>query len=424
MANSSRLSSDGLIALGLSAEEPRPFSERAGTIADAGDAKPASAPPLHLLLCAGAVWSLAIIFTNILPTILELLRERLALDEGEMGSIGSAYVLGHGLVVASGPFWVRRVSVTVVTGAAFATAAAALALLAFISDVGILMIGWSLIGLATGAAAIPAFAILGDAADPTRSYSFTIFGSTLVATMISFALPHFGTRDAFLAGALLFALSIPWTLGLRGYRIGTADTVQSARGARTASRHPLILAMLAGSIFLGMCWGGVYNFIGVIAAANGVEVRGAGWLVAVGLIGALAGSIAPAILGTRFGSPIRMIGMAMGGILLTCLAMTAAIPALFIPALAIQGALATAVYAYLLGLVRQLDTTNRFYIAFPAAQALSMAALTKLTGLFLSHWTPQAFMSVTALSIALSWIMLTVAHRQSPNATSLKESWR
>lgn len=366
-----------------------------------------------LLLSAGLIWTLGILPTNLLPTVLELLREGLRLNEGQMGSIGSAYVLGHGLIIAAGPFWIRRVNIVATSMAALVIAAATLLYISIFPDLPSLIAGWFIIGLSTGFAATPAFAILGDTPNPTRTYSFALFGSTLVATVFSFALPRLGILQTFLMGAILFAIFAPTALGLRRHRLTPNLTDEQPEAHGPLPKRSLvspILAMVAGAIFLGVCWGGIYNFVGVIGAANGMEVDGAGWLVAVGLVGALVGAIAPALIGNRFGPPITMITVAMAVILLTYPAMTFRLPGVFIAALAIQGAFTTAAYAYLLGIVRELDATGKIFIAFPAIHALGTAGMTKFTGWLLTYWSVEIFLSVGGALILLSWIILASAH--------------
>ena len=382
--------------------------------AGAGTDRATTSSSFALLLCAGAIWTLAILFTNILPTILELLRETLTLNENEMGSIGSSYVLGHGIVVALGPFWVRRVPVVAISVGALLAVAGALLFMALSPHLSSLISGWFLVGVATGMIGTPTFAILGDTPNPTRTFSLALFGATLVATLASFALPLISVLHAFVVGAMLFALAVPIAIGLRGNRIAAAPDPDASASAGSVSPGTLaapLLAMVAGAILLGVSWGGVYNFVGVIGTANGMNVAGASWLVASGLIGALVGSIAPALIGGRFGSPIVMISFAILAILLTYPALVLGQPDLFVAALAAQGALTTAALAYLLGIVRELDTTGRAYIAFPAIQALGTAAATKFTGWFLTHWSAAAFIAAAGALILLSWIILLAAHR-------------
>lgn len=369
----------------------------------------------RLLLFAGAVWTVAILFTNVFPTILEMLREALALDENQMGSIGSAYVLGHGLVVASGPFWVRRVPVVALCAAAMFLAAASLVFMSMSPTSGALVAGWLVVGIATGLIGTPTFAILGNSPDPTRVFSIALFGSTLVAALVSFALPRIDILQGFVLLAAGFALSSPLVLGLRSHRLRAAPDPAFAgspagKDARINLAAPL-LAMASGSIMLGTAWGGVYNFVGVIGAAGGLEVHGAGGLVVAGLAGALAGSIGSAFVGTRLGSPLAMISLAIGGVILTFPAMIQGERSMLLGALVVQGALTTSSLAYLLGIVREFDASGRAYIAFPAIQALGTAAATKFTGWYLAQWTVSGFLWVASGLMALSWLILVAAGR-------------
>ena len=369
-------------------------------------------PVLVLLLCAGVIWTLGILIGNILPVVLELLREARRLTESQLGSIGSAYVLGHGLVVASAPFWVGRVSPMKVSASGLLASAAGLLVVALLSSVPAMTGGLLLVGAATGLASAPAFAILGATPDPTRVYSLALFGSTLVATLVSFALPHGGLQAGLIGAVALFVFAAPCVLALAGTRVAQAAAVTDGARPRASKvvLWPPILAMAAGAVFLGVSWGGIYNFVGVIGAANGVDVRGGGWLVAVGLFGALVGSILPALIGARM-RPAFMLSLLMAIVVATYPAMQAHSSGAFVAAFAIQLALTTAAFAYLLGVVRSIDLTERAYIAFPAVQALGAAGGTKFTGWLLTSWTTGSFFWIAAAAVVASWIALMAALR-------------
>jgi hypothetical protein len=374
-----------------------------------------------LLVCAGVVWTLGILMSNILPIPLEFLRHERGLDVSQLGTIGSVYVLGNGAVTVSAPLWVRRLNPRLVSTLGLILVAGALFSISVFTSLFALTSGWLVIGIATAMVSMPCFSILGDATNPVRVYSVALFGSTLFAMAISFIVAKLGLHDALVAGGALFALGIPVALTLTpllpdGARLPTAPVAAPSAARRAALAAPL-LAMLAGAVFLGVSWGGIWTFAGVIAAAGGIDVRGTGLVVGMGLTGSLVGSALPALIGKRI-SPLVMISVAMLGVVLTYPAMLSSNTQVFMVGFAVHGALTTTAFAYLLGIVRRVDHTDRVFVAFPAIRELGGAGGTKFTGGFLAHSTPDAFFGLAAIIVVTSWLLLMGALRIAPRGAT------
>lgn len=376
--------------------------------------------------CAGLLWSLGTLIINILPVVFQSLHQSRGLSEDHLGALGTAFVLGYGLTSASGPFWVYRSNTTWVSMCALVVAALGLLGVAFLSDGSNLTQWWFVVGLASGCISTPSFTVLGSAANPLRTYSLAIFASILIAALASFLLPLVaappsGDRCVLTAIAVLFVLAIPCAFALSNVRLQAtasprvhAETLRNkarSAGYRLALGAP-ILAAVAGSVFTAVFMGGIYNFADTIAAADGVQAQAVGPIVAMSLIGSLAGSILPSILSERIHTTV-IIGVASVVVVLMYPLMASHSATAFCIGFIIHGLVATLVYTYYLGAVRRLDFTNRIYVAYPAMQALGLAAGTAFAGFLLARATPTVLLGFSATLVMASWLVLVAAEKLS-----------
>lgn len=377
-------------------------------------------------VCAGLLWSLGTLIVNILPVVFQALHQSRGLSEDQLGSLGTAFVLGSGLTSASGPFWVYRSNVTWVSIGALLTASLGLLGVAFLSDASNQTQWWFVVGLASGCISTPSFTALGYAANPLRAYSLAIFASILIAALVSFLLPFVvvpssGDRVVLMAIAAVFVLATPCAFALGKVRLQAAsapsmhaDTPRNpARSAkyRLALAAPILTAV-AGAVFTGVFMGGVYNFADSIATAGGVQAQAVGAIVAMSLIGSLVGSVLPSILGDRIPATV-LIGVASTLVVLMYPLMASHSATAFGIGFIIHGLIATMVYTYYLGAVRRLDFTNRIYVAYPAMQALGLAGGTAFAGFLLVRSTPAMLFGVASVLVMASWLALIAAERLS-----------
>lgn len=376
-------------------------------------------------VCAGLLWSLGTLIVNILPVVFQSLHQSRGLSESQLGALGTAFVLGSGMTSATGPFWVYRLNLTWVSIGSLLAAALGLAGVALLAGTSHQTQWWFAIGLASGCISTPAFTALGYAANPLRAYSIAIFASLVIAALASFLLPFlavpFADRGVLMAIAALFVLAVPSAFALPNVRLQTA--VPSSTRANTPRQqvHPAgyrlalaapILAAVAGSVFTGVFMGGIYNFADTIATADSLQPQAVGAIVAMSLIGSIVGSILPSILGGQMHTT-RIVGVASAVVVLTYPAMVSHSATAFGIGFIIHGLIATLVYTYYLGAVRRFDFTNRIYVAYPAMQALGLAAGTAFAGFLLTRSTPKMLFGVSAILVAASWLALIAAERIS-----------
>lgn len=101
------------------------------------------------LVCAIAVWGMGILVGNVLPIVIELLRQHRGLDPNQLGTISFAYVVGNGLTTVTSPLWVRRVSARWLSLAALLILAAAMVFVGVATTILALASGWVVIGCCT-----------------------------------------------------------------------------------------------------------------------------------------------------------------------------------------------------------------------------------------------------------------------------------
>ncbi|QBR03964.1 MFS transporter [Paraburkholderia pallida] len=372
-------------------------------------------------IAAGLVWSLGILIVNILPVVFQALHESRGLSDEQLGAIGTAFVLGSGITSAAGPFWVYRLNPRWASVAALLATAAGFAGVAFLSAPSNQVYWWFAIGLANGCVATPAFTALGYGKNPLRAYSLALFVSTAIASVASFTLPllvaRFGDRGLLTALAVLFVLALPLALMLSSVWTNASALPEASAHAPTLPESSItrrvtlaspLLAALAGSIFTGVFMGGIYNFADAIATTVGVQAHAVGLIVAVSLVGALAGALLPSILSERVNSTIVIGGASL--VVMSCyLGMMSGSTILFGVAFVIHGGFSTLIYTYYLGVVRRLDFTNRIYVAYPALQSLGLAAGTSFAGMVLARYSPTVLFVVSAALVTATWLCLAIA---------------
>ncbi|MFX1766381.1 hypothetical protein PWP93_28125 [Paraburkholderia sp. A1RI-2L] len=372
-------------------------------------------------IAAGLIYSVGSLIINVLPVVFQALHESLGLSDEQLGAIGTAFVLGSGMASAAGPFWVYRWNPRWVSIVALLVAAAGLLAAAFLSAPSSQVYWWFGIGVANGFVATPAFTALGCTKNPLRAYSLALFASAAIAAVASFALPllvpKFGDRGVLAAIAAIFALGLPLASMISNVWAHPGNSPEAAAAAPVQSEHAIrrrttlaspILATLAAAIFTGVFMGGIYNFVDAIATTVGVSTQAVGFIVAGCLVSSLMGTLLPSFLGERLKSVV-VIGGASVVVMACYVGMMSGSTILFGMAFVIHGCFATLIYTYYLGVIRRLDFTHRVYVAYPAVQALGLAAGTTFAGLVLARFSPAVLFAGSAALVIATWLCLVIA---------------
>lgn len=386
----------------------------AGPEADAGIA---AAPPVQTvggraLVAAAIVWSVSILLLNIIPVVFQGLQLAWAVAPGQLGVLGALSMLGAGLVTASGPYWAVRVNARRVTALALLVGAAALGLMVVLGR-GFLLPGFLILGLSGGVVSTPAYAALGNAADPTRAYSRALFLAVILAAVASVALsmlviPRFGGAAVLLALGAVYLLTVPCALFLTDIRAAPlAAPAATPRGRWRASAITLaapIVVAFGGALYQA-ARSGTYQMISAVGAAIGVRADAIGPLVSLAIIASLAGTILPAILGDRIRAR-HMVAISAAGAWLAYYGMAHADTLIFGAGFILHTIVMTQAYIYILGAIRTTDASNRMYIAYPAILSVAIAAGVAGAGFLIANFGPAMLFKVNAALVVIGWLAL------------------
>ena len=244
----------------------------------------------------------------LLPILVGAFSERLALDTGQVGWLGSADMMGMFAAAVVATSWIRLADWR---RAGLVTALVLLIchlLSGWITDFSVLLGIRVAAGFAGGSMMSIALTCLGDTRNPDRFFALFISGQLGLGSIGLAVLPGFITRFGlggaflFLAGLVLLALAAVPFLPREGNFAAPA----------ALSRVPL-KRMVPGAAALVGCF--LFNF-GIMMVwaytermgnASGLEPGFIGNVLAGSLLAALAGSLLAAAMGTRFGRVLPLL---------------------------------------------------------------------------------------------------------------------
>lgn len=382
------------------------------------------------LLGAVLIWSVGLLAVNILPLVFQSLEAKTAIAEGELGMLGASFVLGTVFVTGTSPLWIQHTNWRLVTMVGLIAASAGFLSSIWASKFHDLLVCFAAIGAGVGLIQTPAYAVLGNARDPVRSFGIALFVSMILPAIFSFSLSVASTDGGagghlFSIIAVIFLVTLPFSWTLPGGPIQSAPNssifdhtlvgITPAKprlrdyGAATAAP---ITASIAGGLFTGVIMA-VYSFVGSIAVANGMSADITSKLVGFGLLGALVGSLVPTIL-ERWLKPTAGLAFVVAVLVLV------AYPAMLSSSSYVFGAgfvsacfVGTAGFAYFLAMVRSIDPTHRIYVGYTAFQSAGIAAATFVAGVLLNHFAPVVTLSVASGCLVVSWLIWLLALRMS-----------
>lgn len=245
-------------------------------------------------------------YYNILPLVLGGAADSRGIDDSQLGFAASAFMGGLALINFGGFTWLRRYSwkSLVIGGNLVAAATLMLPLWSFSFTI---WVSCNLLaGMATGVSYGISIACLGDTREPERNYAFAYAGQTVLSASLIFLMPRVNLGfDLFelghmAAAALMFAgLSLIGILPSRGAKSGLPRGMRQP-GVRATPNLPLLFA-LALLLLNVMAEGAVWAFLERIAIGMELTTGYAATVIAISFLAAGTGSIAAAVIGTRFG---------------------------------------------------------------------------------------------------------------------------
>lgn len=319
------------------------------------------------------------LLVNVQPLLFGVLAVRLGLDDAELGYLGAVVIAALTLGSISGPFWVRRANWRFTCALALVGAAAAFALGAAVTTLDAALLVFGAAGLFLGILSPPAFGCLGEAENPPRAFAISVVAQSSLAAAstlaLSFAIiPRFGAPGAFVSVAVAVAAALPLCRSLPRGAGSARELSATVDGAALLSRAaiPAYAMLFAKGVFVAGILG-YWIFVERIGVAHGIPGERIGLTIS---LCAVASAASAGIVGWLAGR-VRLVPMIAIG--------TTIVIGAFI-ALGVPGFLAFALSNFLFafgwgfaqsaywGLLREVDATNRLFVAGPAAAGVGGVA--------------------------------------------------
>jgi len=325
------------------------------------------------------------LLVNVQPLLFGVLALRIGLADAELGYLGAVVIAALTLGSVSGPFWVRRANWRLVCALALVGAAVAFLFGAAVASFDAALLIFGAAGLFLGLLSPPAFGCLGDAANPSRAFAISVVAQSSLAAASTLALafaiiPRFGAPGAFVAVAIAVAAALPLCWSLPRGTSSPLEVSAIVDGAPLLSRAaiPAYAMLFAKGIFVAGILG-YWIFVERIGVAHGISGERIGLTIS---LCALASAASAGIVGWLAGR-VRLVAMIATG--------TAIVIGAFI-ALGVPGFLAFVLSNFLFafgwgfaqsaywGLLREVDATNRLFVAGPAAAGVGGVAAGVIAG--------------------------------------------
>lgn len=319
------------------------------------------------------------LLVNVQPLLFGVLAVRLGLDDAELGYLGAVVIAALTLGSISGPFWVRRANWRFTCALALVGAAASFALGAAVTTLDAALLVFGAAGLFLGLLSPPAFGCLGEAENPPRAFAISVVAQSSLAAAstlaLSFAIiPRFGAPGAFVSVAVAVAAALPLCRSLPRGGGATRELSATVDGAPLLSRAaiPAYAMLFAMGVFVAGILG-YWIFVERIGVAHGIPGERIGLTIS---LCAVASAASAGIVGWLAGR-VRLVPMIAIG--------TTTVIGAFI-VLGVPGFLAFALSNFLFafgwgfaqsaywGLLREVDATNRLFVAGPAAAGVGGVA--------------------------------------------------
>lgn len=361
------------------------------------------------------------LISNLQPLVLGALADAYHLRDAQLGHISSIFIGFNTLAVLSAPLWVRRVNWRTITMATVVLAALTLALGAALSTLPAVLLLFAVLGLIKGTLGAPAFASLGDTANPDRSYAASLIFQSLLAAaaaipVAEWLVPGYGVVGLFLGLAALVATGL---VAARWLPSSGAAPVDPATGERSSLFRPRsVLAPAIGLFALGLFVCGIVSFwyfAERIGAARGVPHGLIGAAVSLCSLATILTAGVVAWLGGRVPSLwFVVLGnlVVLGGYL--CLILPQDLAFMIAATLFAMGwGLAQPGYWTI---IRKVDVTGRLFVAAPAAGGLAGVLTGIIAGPIIERGGYAGLILFSSALLAASAVVLLLAARAGASA--------
>lgn len=310
-----------------------------------------------------------------MPPYLAFIGGRLALDAGQLGTLAAAESAALALASLAGPFWIGRIDRRILLGVGALACVLGNLGCAFAGSFGAIVAWRVVVGfLGEGVLYTVSFAVLGTARNVDRA-----FGVALSVAVIYGALVTAGTAGLTalfpavgpLAGLVAIAAVVFPSLG-RFPAFAASAQAGTRAGAAGRAIGVVLLGLVAQAIWYGAP-GAFWTFVEQVATDKGVPTDVAELAVSVGEMAGLAGGVAAALQGSRWGRLVPLVGATFGMIVSAILygfSSAAAALSLF---LAIFYSFWNYGTVYQMAFLSELDSSGKAAVMMPAAQVFGLS---------------------------------------------------
>ena len=357
--------------------------------------------------------SAGLFYVNIMPAIVDGLKEGLAFTDKQAGFVASANVYGAAVGALLVVFIIRRLSWRPTSYALLAALILLDLLSMLLRSPEILIAARFVHGFVGGALVGVGFSVIARMLHPDRTFGVLLFvqfglgglGNLYIPRLV----PVFGTEVLFfslIAFSVATAAMVPF---LDDYKVSATE----GRRAKRAEPVPLLpIALVLSALFLFQSSNnGLFAFIIGLGRFSGLELdfitltlAASGW---IGLLG--AGLVV--VLYTRFGRTLPLVSAMLVTIAATWALHFSSNASVFLVANCIIGITWAFVMSYLLGLVSAFDKTGQMAALGGFASKMGLASGPLAGGLLLGDNNYALLINLACVGLALSMLASLVPAR-------------
>lgn len=335
----------------------------------------------RVLLVACIISATGALLVNIMPLFLGSAADYIALNDQQIGWLGSSFLAGFGLVSISSPFWIQRFDWKWLCYGSFIAITALMALCALVERFLPLVVVLAAIGVGCGFLYTLGVAIIAESDDPDRFFGWKLMceigaGIGLMLLLPNLAMGRWGFPGVVVTIALVFMAFALLILWLRESVCAHEPPTPDAASCSTDQFAQLNTPVWIGLLFLLVHFSGVngvWAFVERIGDDMGIDAEQIGAILSTSLFLGGAGAFAAGMIGDRFGRSLPLI-VGMGGMLLAVfLLATGSDPFSYTVAVCLIMGFWPFILSYQMGLVVSADHTGRLAVLIAAAMALGGA---------------------------------------------------
>jgi len=366
---------------------------------------PKSSGDLKVILLGTLLYAAGSAIFYMIPPFLAFVGERHGLDAGQLGTLAAADSAAIAVTSLFGPLWITRIDRRVAIAFGALVCIAGNLVTAFADSFAVLVASRIAVGLlGEGVVYTISYSVLGSAHNTVRAFAVALTaavvygaGVTAGSSVLKAVFPVFGP----LAGLVAIAVFV---LPFIGYIRRRPIVVTTEPRVPIRSMGLVALALVAHGIWFGAP-GAFWTFVEQVAMDKGIPTDAAEVAVSIAELVGLAGTIAAAGLGGRFGK-LRPIALATTIMILSAIAYQQSIGILGLGVcLAIFYSFWNYGTVYQMSFVSDLDIAGRSAVVMPATEVFGLSFGPYVTGHLMVSYGDGA-VPVTTVAFALGGLLL------------------